>query len=69
MNSPHLLSDILKTISEQEIEVGSINSNENRNGMVTCSIKFRTKNIDDAQRVMARLRQIDGVRDVQRPKG
>jgi hypothetical protein len=37
--------------------------------MVTCSIKFRTKNIDDAQRVMARLRQIDGVRDVQRPKG
>ena len=64
-----LLADISKTIAEQELEIVSLGTRTNRNGIVTCVIKFRTKNTDDVQKVMARLRQIDGIRDVQRPKG
>lgn len=69
MDRNGLLADISKTIAEQELEIVSLQTKTNRNGIVSCSIKFRTKSTDDVQRIMARLRQIDGIRDVQRPKG
>ena len=64
-----LLADISRVLAEDEITITSLNSRTNKQGIATFNVSFETAGVEEIQRVMARLRQIAGVVDIQRAIG
>ncbi len=64
-----LLADISRVLAEDEITITSLNSRTNKQGIATFHVSFETAGVEEIQRVMARLRQIGGVVDIQRSIG
>ncbi len=61
--------DISKIFTERQIDVKSMNARTNKQGKATITMSFDIHGIDELNTLMAKLRQIEGVLDIQRTTG
>lgn len=64
-----LLVDISKVFTGQEISIHGINSTVSKQGTATIAVSFTVKNKDQLAALIARIRQIDSVMDIERTSG
>ena len=65
-NRTGLLVDISKVFTERNIDIESINSRTNRDGIATITIAFRTKGKDELTSLAEKIRQVENVYDIKR---
>ena len=61
--------DISKIFTEREIDIKTMNSRVNKQGKATITMSFDIHGIEELNNLMAKLRQIDGVLDIERTTG
>ncbi len=64
-----LLVDISKVFTERQVDITSINVRTNRQGKATVVMTFDIPGIDELGRLTEKLRQIQGVLDIERTAG
>ncbi len=64
-----LLVDISKVFTSQEISIHGINSSVNKQGTATIAVSFTVKNKDQLAALVAKIRQIESVIDIERTSG
>lgn len=68
-NRKGLLVDISRIFTERDIDIDSINSKTSKQGIATISIKFGTQSKEELRSLVEKIKQIDGIIDVERPRG
>ena len=68
-NRTGLLVDISKIFTEREIDIKAMSSRVNKQGKATITMSFDIHGIEELNNLMAKLRQIDGVLDIERTTG
>jgi GTP pyrophosphokinase len=61
--------DISKVIAEMDISINAMNSRTNKQEIATCSLEFEISSVDKLNHLIKKLRQIEGVIEVERSKG
>lgn len=64
-----LLADVSRVLAEEEIDINSVNTRTSKQGIATMTISFETAGIDEITHLMSKLRQVEGVVDIQRTVG
>ena len=64
-----LLNDISRVFTEKNINITSISTRSNKQGMVTMTITFRISGKGQMQEIIDRLRQISSIIDISRTNG
>ena len=64
-----LLADLSKTFTEKNINIISLNTRTNKQGLVTMQTSFEIKSREELSRIVERLRQIDSIIDIERTNG
>jgi GTP pyrophosphokinase len=64
-----ILFDITRILSEENINVRSVNSHTSKQGVATITISFDIKSIDQLNTIMAKFRNIESVIDIERTTG
>ena len=64
-----LLADISRVLAEMNIAIVSVNTRTSKQGVATLSIDFETSGLEETRRVSAKIRQVEGVIDIQRVTG
>ena len=64
-----LLVDISKIMSERNIDVTSLNSRTSKQNVATIEIGFRVSSKDELSKLADRIKQVDGIIEVSRPRG
>ena len=54
---------------ENMVDIQTASSRVNKQGMATIEMSFEVSSVDDLQRLVARLRTVPGVVDIQRSAG
>ncbi len=68
-NRNGLLVDISKALTEKNIDIISMNTRTNKQGLATLQTTFEIKSRDDLNRVIDRIRGIESVIDIERTTG
>ena len=69
-NNRHgLLADVSRTLTEKNIDILSVNTRTNRNGVATMCVSFEISGREELQKLVEKLRNIDSVIDIERTKG
>ena len=68
-NRVGLLVDISKVFTERQIDIKAMNTRINKQELATISTAFETKNREELHSLVEKLRQIDGVVDIERTTG
>lgn len=68
-NRTGLLVDITRIFTEREIDINSIHSKTNKQGVATISIAFGTKGKDEMNHIISKIRQVESVMDIERTSG
>ena len=68
-NRTGLLVDISKVFTEREIDINAINSRTSKQGIATIDVSFGTKGREELTSVVAKLRQVESVIDIERTTG
>ncbi len=68
-NRVGLLVDISKIFTERQIDIKAMNTRISKQDVATISMSFETKNRDDLRSLVEKLRQIDGIMDIERTTG
>ena len=61
--------DISKIFNERQIDVTNMNARVNKQGKATITMSFDTHGIEELNSLMDKVRQIEGVLDIQRTAG
>ena len=61
-----ILLDITKILTENKIDVKSINSRTSKQGIATINVGFAIRSKDSLHDLTKKLLQIDGIKDIQR---
>ncbi|MBQ4425667.1 MAG: bifunctional (p)ppGpp synthetase/guanosine-3',5'-bis(diphosphate) 3'-pyrophosphohydrolase [Lachnospiraceae bacterium] len=61
-----ILADISRVLTEMNIDITSLSTNVNKQGIATIEMQFQSTGVDEIQGVISKLRQISGVLDVTR---
>lgn len=61
--------DISKVFTEKNLDITSMNSRANKQGLATINISFDIKGTEELNTLISRLRQIDSVIDIERTTG
>ena len=61
-----MLADISRVLTEMNIDIISLNTKVNKQGIATVEIQFQTTGTDEIRGVTTKLQQIVGVFDVTR---
>jgi len=64
-----LLLDITRVFTERKVDIKSLNINTSKQGMATVRIGFIVKDRDELNYLREKVRQLDGVIDIQRTAG
>ena len=64
-----LLVDITKVFTEAEINISGIHSKTSKQGIATIDVAFQTKGKGQITKIVEKIRQIEGVMDVERTTG
>ena len=65
-NRTGLLVDISKTLTERNIDVTSMNVRTSKQGTATITISFDISSVEELNRIIDKLRQIESVLDIER---
>lgn len=65
-NRNGLLADISKALTEKDIDILSMNTRANKQGLATMSVAFEISNRDELIRIIDKIRSIDSVIDIER---
>ena len=65
-NRTGLLVDITRIFTEREIDINSIHSSTSKQGIATISLSFSIRGKDQLMSVIDKIRQVDGVIDIER---
>ena len=68
-NRTGLLVDISKIFTEREIDIRSIHSTTSKQGIATIDVSFHTKNREELNSLIEKLRQVMSVIDIERTTG
>ena len=68
-NRTGLLVDVSKIFTERDIDINSIHSTTNKQGIATIVVTFGTKSKNELRGLIDKLRQIESVIDVERTTG
>jgi guanosine-3',5'-bis(diphosphate) 3'-pyrophosphohydrolase len=68
-NRMGLLVDISKVFTERQVDIKAMNTRVNKQEIATISMSFETKNRDELNSLVEKLRQIDGIIDIERTAG
>ncbi len=68
-NRVGLLVDITKVLTECQIDINAIHSNTSKQGIATITIAFGTKGRDELVSLVGKIRQVEGVIDIERTRG
>ncbi|MCR4694513.1 MAG: bifunctional (p)ppGpp synthetase/guanosine-3',5'-bis(diphosphate) 3'-pyrophosphohydrolase [Pseudobutyrivibrio sp.] len=68
-NRTGLLVDITRIFTEREIDIDSINSKTSKQGVATITIKFGTQSKEQLRSLVERIKQVESIIDVERPRG
>ena len=68
-NRVGLLVDISKIFTERQIDIKAMNTRLSKQGIATIAMSFETKNRDDLRSLVEKLRQIEGIVDIERTTG
>jgi GTP pyrophosphokinase len=68
-NRTGIIMDVSKVFLEMNIDMTSVNVNTSKNGRATLSISFDIFGVEQLNKVIARLRNIDSVIDIERTIG
>ena len=68
-NRVGLLVDISKIFTERQIDIKAMNTRLSKQEIATISMSFETKNRDDLRSLVEKLRQIEGIVDIERTTG
>lgn len=64
-----LLADISRAFTEKNINIISLNTRTNKQGLVTMQTSFEIRGREELSRVVEKLRQIDSILDIERTNG
>ena len=64
-----ILFDITKILSEANISVNSINSRTSKQGKATITISFSIKSVDQLNTIIAKIRNVESIIDIERTVG
>ena len=68
-NRHGLLADISKALTEKNINILSMNTRINKQGIVTLSTSFEISGREELNRIMERIRNVESVIDIERTTG
>jgi len=68
-NRNGLLADITKALTEKDIEILSLNTRTNKQGLATILTSFEIRNRQELARIIDKLGTIDSVMDIERTTG
>ena len=68
-NRVGVLVDISKTFTEMKIDVISMNVRTNKQGKATISVSFDTRGTEQLNHIIAKLRNIESIIDIERTQG
>ena len=68
-NRVGLLVDISKIFTERQIDIKAMNTRISKQDVATISMSFETKNRDELRSLVEKLRQIEGIVDIERTTG
>ena len=64
-----ILADLSKVFTERKIDVLSINSRTSKSGVATISMTFQIQGTDELRELIAKIRTIDSIIDIERTTG
>lgn len=64
-----LLADITKTLTERNVDILSLNTRTNKQGIATMSISFEISGREELNQIVSKLRNIGSVIDIERTTG
>ncbi|MCD8054896.1 MAG: bifunctional (p)ppGpp synthetase/guanosine-3',5'-bis(diphosphate) 3'-pyrophosphohydrolase [Lachnospiraceae bacterium] len=64
-----LLADLSRVLAEGEVDIQSMNTRTSKQGIATVTLDFQTSGVEEINRITTKLRQIEGVMDIQRTTG
>ena len=68
-NRSGLLADISKTLTERNIDIHTMNTRTNKQGIATLSTSFEISSREELNQIVAKLRNIESVIDIERTTG
>ena len=68
-NRSGLLADISKTLTERNIDIQTMNTRTNKQGSATLSTSFEISSREELNQIVAKLRNIESVIDIERTTG
>jgi len=68
-NRNGLLADITRALTEKDIDILSLNTRTNKQGLATISTSFEIRNRDELVRIIDKLRTVESVLDIERTTG
>lgn len=67
-NRNGLLADISKALTEKDINIISMNTHTNKQGLATLTTTIEIRNMDELNRIIDKIRSIDSVVDIERTR-
>lgn len=64
-----LLADISRVLAEGEVDIQSLSTHVSKQEVASITIEFMTGGVEDIQRIITKLQQIEGILDIQRKAG
>ncbi|MCD8330521.1 MAG: TGS domain-containing protein, partial [Lachnospiraceae bacterium] len=64
-----LLADISRVLAEGEVDIQCMNTRTSKQSIATVTLDFQTSGVEEINRITTKLRQIEGVMDIQRTTG
>ena len=64
-----LLADVSRALTEKNIDIISVNTRSNKQGVATMAISFEISSRAELNRIIDKLRNIDNIIDIERTKG
>ena len=61
--------DISKVFTERQIDVTSMSARTNKQGKATVTMSFDVHGVEELNNLMAKLRQVEGILDIERSTG
>ena len=68
-NRVGLFVDISKVFTERQIDVTSMSARTNKQGKATVTMSFDVHGVEELNNLMAKLRQVEGILDIERSTG
>jgi GTP pyrophosphokinase len=68
-NRNGLLADVSKALTEKDINILALNTRTSKQGLATMSVSFEISSREELQRIIDKMRTIEGVIDIERATG